>query len=146
MSFGEATALGLSRRRSEAVRACVTAGTAISRIVRGGGPSAREVWLAVVAVVAGIVVLAATTHAGTGARLGRTMAVACDIGIPGYARVHGTGTSTLAANGATRSLCHARLPVGAAPAKTLRYQVGPCTIRVETDGRVVGTCRSTNPR
>jgi hypothetical protein len=123
----------------------MTAGTAISRIVRGGGPTPRELWLGVVAVVAGIAVLGATTHARGAASGSRTMAVACDIGIPGYARVHGTGTSKLGSNGATRSLCHARLPVGAAPARALRYQVGPCTIKVETDGGVVGACRSTSP-
>ena len=137
MSTGEAAAVGLHESASDRL----DVGTAISRFA-GGGPSKRELGLALVAGFAAVVALAATTQARRVAHHGRSFAVACEIGIPGYGSVHGTGTSRLAGAGEARSSCRAHLPIGAAPAKALRYQVGPCTIKVGTDGRVVGSCRS----
>ena len=130
MSIGaDAAAVGLPARRPVDSR-----GVALLRRLP---PTRRELYLALIAVVAGMVVLGTSGHAaGRGAAAQAT--VACTIGLPGYAPLRGTGVRGTAS---TASTCRATLPADVSrPRRSYALAVGGCTIAVARSGDVRATC------
>ena len=133
MSIGaDAAAVGLPARRPVPPRAAA--------VLRRLPPTKRELYLALIAVVAGMVVLGVSGQtAGRGAAAQAT--VECTIGLPGYAPLRGTGL-----RGTGSQTCRATLPAAATrPRRSYGLTVGGCTIAVARSGDVRATCTGAAP-
>lgn len=65
----------------------------------------------------------------------------CLVSVPGFPDATGTGRVVIGPNGDQHVSCQAQFPTGTtAPAKTMKFQSGPCTVVVTTSGKVTAHC------
>ena len=87
-----------------------------------------------------LTVLGAGTAAAAPGGGAVTAPVTCLVSVPGFPDATGTGRVVITPSGSQLVICHAQLPGGSAPSKTMRFESGPCTIVVTVGGPVTARC------